>query len=157
MKVHIKVLSLLGCLFLFAAVGESKEVRVKMSDLPPAVQNTVKAEQSKGATVRGFAKDTENGKIEYEAELTVNGHGKDISMDSSGKILEVEEQVTLRSIPEAARSAIQNGAGGGRITKVEAVSRGSGPVEAYEAQVIKAGKHSEVRVAPDGSPKPEED
>lgn len=156
MKIHIKVFSVLGCFCLFAPIGESKEVRVKMSDLPQAVQDTVK-EQSKGATIRGFSKETENGRTSYEVELTVKGHGKDISMDSDGKVVEVEEQVSMSSVPEAARSAIEKGAAGGKVTKIEAVSNGSGPVEAYEAQVMKAGKHSEVRVAPDGSPKPEED
>ena len=155
MKIHIKLLSVFGCFCLFAAISQSKEVRVKMSDLPAAVQNTVKAE-SKGATIRGFSKETENGKTTYEAEMTVNGHGKDISMDSDGKVVEVEEQVPMSSVPEAARSAIEEGAMGGRVTKVESVSNGSGPVEAYEAQVLKAGRHSEVRVAPDGSPKPED-
>jgi uncharacterized membrane protein YkoI len=155
MKVHIKVLSVFGCLCLCAAVSQSKEVRVKMSDLPAAVQNTVKA-VSKGGTIRGFSKETENGKTTYEAELTVNGHGKDVSIDSDGKVTEVEEQVEMSSVPEAARSVIEKGAAGGKVTKVEAVSDGTGPVEAYEAQVLKEGRHSEVRVAPDGSPKPED-
>lgn len=44
-----------------AAVGESREQRVKMADLPPAVQAAVKA-QSKGAQIRGLSKEVENGK-----------------------------------------------------------------------------------------------
>jgi len=127
-----------------------------MSDLPPAVQAAVK-EQSKGATIRGLSKETEKGKTIYEVQLSKNGHGKDVSMDSSGRVVEVEEEVSLGSIPEAARNAIRKSAGSGKILKVEAVSAGSGTPDAYEAQVLKAGERSEVRVAPDGSPKPEED
>ena len=127
-----------------------------MSDLPPAVQATVK-EQSKGATIRGFTKETEKGKTTYEVELTKDGRGKDVSMDANGKVVEVEEEVALNSIPAAARTAIEKGATGGKVLKVEAVSAGSGAPQAFEAQVLKGGKRSEVRVAPDGSPKPEED
>jgi hypothetical protein len=144
------------CFYLALGTTQGKEVRLNMSDLPPAVQAAVK-EQSKGATIRGLSKETEKGKTIYEVELTKNGHGKDVSMDTSGRVVEVEEEVALGSIPEAARNAIQKSAGSGKILKVEAVSAGSGAPDAYEAQVLKAGKRSEVRVAPDGSPKPEED
>lgn len=155
MRTFAKFSLAVSFLFLCAALGEGKEERVKMSDLPPAVQTAVK-EQSKGATIRGLAKETENGKTTYEVEMTVNGRGKDVSMDQNGKVVEVEEQVALDSIPEAAKKAIEKGAGGGKILKVEAVSDGSSSANAYEAQVQKAGKHLEVRVAPDGSPKPED-
>jgi len=151
MYVMLAILSLL----LSAAVCFGKEERVKVSDLPAAVQATVK-EQSKGATVRGFSKEQEHGKRIYEVEMTVNGHGRDVSMDAEGKVVEVEEEVEIGSIPEAARSAIEKGAEGGKILKVEALSSGSSSPDAYEAQVRKAGKRSEVRVAPDGSPKPED-
>ena len=142
-------------LSLAATICQGKEERVKLSDLPPAVRATAK-EQSRGATVRGFNKEIENGKTTYEVEMTVNGHGKDVSMDTDGKVVEVEEEVNISSIPEAARSAIEKGAEGGKVLKVEAVSSGSGSPDAYEAQVRKAGKRTEVRVAPDGSPKPED-
>jgi len=155
MRLCERLMAAVSALWLTAAMGQAKEERVKMSDLPPAVQATVK-EQSKGATIRGFAKETEHGKPIYEVEMTVNGLGKDVSMDADGKVVEVEQEVAIGSIPEAARNAIEKGAKGGKILKVEAVSSGGGAPEAYEAQVLKGGKRSEVRVAPDGSPKPED-
>jgi len=126
-----------------------------MGDLPPAVQATVKG-QSKGATVRGLSKEVEHGETTYEVELTVNGHGKDVSMDENGQVVEVEEEVPIDTIPAAAKAAIEKGASGGKIMKVESVTHGS-TVVAYEAQVNKAGKHSEVRVDSEGKPAPEED
>lgn len=129
---------------------------VKMADLPPAVQKTVK-EQMAGATLRGLSKETEHGKTTYEAELTVNGKSKDITLDSDGKIVEVEEQVALDSIPAAAKTAIESSAGkSGKVLKVEAVSEHDKLV-AYEAVVQKTpnGKKSEVRVDANGKPAPE--
>ena len=126
---------------------------VKMKDLPPAVQRTVQ-EQSKGATLRGLSTEVEHGKTIYEVEMTVNGRGKDVSMDASGTVIEVEEEVALGSIPAAARTAIEKAAAGGKIAKVEKVTRGK--EIAYEAALRKYGKRSEVRVSADGSMLPED-
>jgi hypothetical protein len=87
---------LLSCKAAIAA-----EVKVKMSDLPAAVQAAV-TEQTKGAPVRGLTKETENGKTEYEAELTVNGHNRDVSFDASGNVTSVEDKVALASVPNGA-------------------------------------------------------
>jgi hypothetical protein len=54
-----------------AAYAQDTEKKVKMSDLPEPVRKTVR-EQSKGATIRGLAKETENGITSYEVELKVN-------------------------------------------------------------------------------------
>lgn len=126
---------------------------VKMKDLPTAVQRTVQ-EQSKGATVRGLSTEVEHGRTIYEVEMTVNGHGKDVSMDASGTVIEVEEEVALGSIPAAARAAIVKAAAGGKIAKVEKVT--GGKEVAYEAALRKDGKRSEVRVSADGSMLPED-
>jgi hypothetical protein len=118
-----------------------------MKELPAAVQRTVK-EQSKGATIRGLSKEVEGGKTTYEVEMKVNGRGKDVTMDASGAVIEVEEEVALESIPGAARAAIEKAAGSGQITKVGKVSGGKETV--YEAGLRRNGKRSEVKVSRDG-------
>jgi uncharacterized membrane protein YkoI len=138
-------LSLIPALGVFA----DSEKKVQMKDLPPAVQQAVK-EQSKGATVRGLAMEAEKGKTTYEAELTVNGHGKDVSFDAAGKVVSVEEEVTLESLPEAARAAIQKSAGTGKVTKVESVMENG--TSFYEAAISKGGKTSEFKVDAKGAP-----
>src|SRR5882762_5887033 len=77
---------------------QAQEKKLKREELPPAVEKTV-AEQSKGAAVRGFSTELEDGKRLYEVELVVSGHGKDISMDEKGNIVEVEEEVSIESLP----------------------------------------------------------
>lgn len=139
----ISVLLALGSLALFAA-----DTPVQMKDLPEPVQKTVQ-EQTRNAKLRGLAKEVENGQTFYEAETTVNGKSRDILMDATGAIVEVEEAAELGSIPEAARKAIATRAGSGKIVKVETVTRGS--AVSYEAVVQKDGKKSEVAVNADGS------
>ena len=127
--------------------ADSKEQKVTLEQLPAAVQTAVK-EQSKGATVKGFAIENENGKKLYEAELTVNGHAKDISFDARGAIVSVEEETTLDKIPAPARAALEKAAGQGKIVIVEVVTEGG--KTSYEAQINNDKKTSEVAVDASG-------
>lgn len=132
----------------FVASAAAQEKHIKKSDLPATVQK-VADEQSKGATVRGYSQETEDGKLEYEVEMTVNGHGKDVSIDPDGNILEVEEQVDLGRLPASVREGLQQKAGSGKIGKVESITK-HGSIVAYEAHVMTGMKKSEVQVGPDG-------
>jgi hypothetical protein len=132
------------------ATGYASEQTIRQTELPTAVKKTA-AEQSKGATIKRFVKDNEDGRLEYEMEMTVDGHSKDVSIAPDGRLLEVEEQVALESLPGNVRQGLQTKAGHGTITKVESITKHN-KIVAYEAQVRTAGKHSEIQVGPDGKP-----
>ena len=102
---------------LFAVLASSQEKKIKRSDLPPAVEKTVAA-QSAGATVKGFSKETEKGQTYYEAEMLVNGHTKDILIDTNGAIVEVEEEVAMDALPAEVKAGLQARAGDGKLVKL---------------------------------------
>jgi uncharacterized membrane protein YkoI len=137
----------IGTAFLAMTVS-AQEKKLARKDLPPAVEKTV-AEQSKGATITGFSTEVEDGKKIYEAALVVDGHGRDISMDKDGRVLEIEDEVMLASLPAAVQDGLKAAAGKGTLGKVEALSK-NGKLVAYESVVTLAGKHHEVQVGPDG-------
>jgi len=141
-------------ILLFALLGTTEAVaqekHLKRSDLPPAVQKTAD-EQSRGATVRGYASEVEGGKLQYEVQLTVNGHSRDVSIAPDGSVLEVEEEVAQSSLPAVVREGLQKLAGAGTITRVESITK-QGALVAYEAQVRTGEKRSEVQVGADGRP-----
>ena len=126
----------------------AQEAHIKRSDLPAAVGKTVDS-VSRGATVRGYSRETEGGVLEYEVEMSIKGRSRDVSVGADGAILEVEEQVTLDSLPAAVQQGLRQLAGKGRITKVESLMK-HGALVAYEAQVRTGAKRSEVQVGPDG-------
>jgi uncharacterized membrane protein YkoI len=132
------------------ALGQEQEKAVRMKDLPPAVQAAVK-EQSKGTRIRGLAMETENGKTFYEVSLMVKGHVKDVLIDPEGNIVEVEEQVSLASLPAAAKAEILKQAGKGRIVLVESVTK-QNTLAFYEAHIKSGTKVREIKVTPDGKP-----
>lgn len=135
----------------FAGVVAAQEKKIKRSDLPAAVEKVAAKEESAGATIRGFSEEKENGQTFYEVEMTVNGHGKDVSVDASGNVVEVEEQVELTSLSAEVQAGLKAKAEGGTIAKVESIKKHDKLV-AYEAVVQKDGKKKEVQVGPDGKP-----
>lgn len=133
---------------LLVMTAAAQEKKIKRSDLPAAVEKTVVA-QSQSAAIRGFSEEQENGQTYYEAELMVDGHSKDVLVDSNGGVVEVEEQVAMDSLPAAVRDGLQAKAGRGKLQKVESITK-HGNLVAYEAKVMTDGKKSEVQVGPDG-------
>ena len=148
MRITMATALLSSALFATLAAQDS-EKKVKMRDVPPAVQQAIK-EQSRGATLRGVATEVENGQTIYEAELRVNGHSKDITFDADGAIISVEEETRLDQVPSAAREAIQRAAASGKLGEIEMVTEGGRTF--YEAQVTQRGKQSEVKVDASGQP-----
>jgi hypothetical protein len=132
----------------FAAEAPAQEKRLKKTDLPGAVQKTAD-EVSKGATVRGYSSEVERGQLQYEVELTVGNHSKDVTIASDGTVLEVEEQVELATLPAPVQEGIRKRAGTGKVTRVESISK-HGVLTAYEAQVRTGDKNVEVQVGPNG-------
>jgi uncharacterized membrane protein YkoI len=125
------------------------DTKIKMEDLPAAVQNAVR-DQTKTATLTGLSKEVEKGKTLYEVETKVNGKGRDLLLDKTGAVVEVEEEVEMNSIPAAAKAAIQKRAIGGSVQKVEKLTQGL--IVSYEAAIkTKAGKNAEIGVNADGS------
>jgi uncharacterized membrane protein YkoI len=133
---------------LIVVVVQAAEKKITRAQLPPAVERTV-AEQSRGAMIKGFATEIEDGRKIYEVELAIDGHGRDISMDEQGNIVEVEEEVSLSSLSPEVKEGLAKAAGTGTIGKVESLTK-KGKLVVYEAVVQKGKKRTEVQVGPDG-------
>jgi uncharacterized membrane protein YkoI len=65
---------------------EENEQTVKMSDLPAAVQTTIKDKAGSNEIVK-IEKKTEEGKTVYEAVVNKNGKEWSIEVDANGKFL----------------------------------------------------------------------
>ena len=149
-KRYIAVASSFTACMLLAGTTLAQETErpARMKDLPQAVQAAVR-EQSRGAAVRGLSIETEKGQTFYEASLKVKGRIRDVLIDANGNVVEIEEQITLASLPPAARAEIVKLAGKRRILTIESITKNNAIV-AYEAHVKTAGKIEEFKVDPDG-------
>ena len=130
------------------AVAAAKSLQVK--DLPAAVQKTVQ-DTLKGAEIKNISKEVEKGVTQYEVETMLNGKHRDFNVDAKGKLVVVEEEVDMASIPAAAKAAIAKKMADGKLKMVETVDKGDG-VTLYEASYTsKAGKNGAVLVKADGT------
>ena len=135
-----------------ALSGPAAEKTIALKDAPGPVQKTI-ADQLKGGKLRGVSIEVENGKTQYEAELTVDGQHRDLIIDPAGKVLVTEALMELRALPEAVRTAFTREAGKGTVAVAEEVTR-EGAVS-YEALIKEAGKKDrQIVVGPDGKPAP---
>jgi hypothetical protein len=133
-----------------AATTAYAESHVPCNTLPAAVLQHAKLEAG-DATVRGCVKDGENGKLTYEVETLKHGRSKDITLDASGTILEVEQEVAISSLPPAVSDAIAQAAHSRKIRKVESVTR-QGAIASYETTITSNGQRREVAFSPQGAP-----
>jgi uncharacterized membrane protein YkoI len=133
--------------FAFSA-AQAQEKKIRREQLPPAVEKTVVIESS-GATIKGFATEVEHGQRFYEMTLDVNGHNKDVLIDKGGNVVELEEEVTMDSLPASVQEALKKAAGNGTIQIIESLTK-NGTIVAYEAHVKHGKKRSEIQVGPNG-------
>ncbi len=148
MNQKLRMIVATGAVLVMSLPACAAEKKIAKSALPPAVSKTAN-EQSSGAVVKGYSEDREGGMLEYEVEMMVHGHSRDVTIAPDGKLLEVEEQVALNGLSAEVQSALKSKAGKGIITKVESLTK-RGRLVAYEAQVRTAGRHSEIQVGPQG-------
>ena len=131
-----------------ASAAQAQERKIKRSQLPPAVEKTV-AEQSQGATIKGFASEMEKGAKVYEVSMTINGHNKDVLIDANGNVIEIEEQVAMDSLSQPVQDALKKAAGRGTIITIESLTK-NGVLVAYEGHVKRGLKRFEIQVGPNG-------
>jgi hypothetical protein len=85
-------------------------------------------------------------------ETLKDGRSKDITLDVSGTVLEVEQQeVAASSLPPAVSDAIAKAAHSRKIGKVESVTR-QGAIASYETTITSNGERREVAFSPQGAP-----
>jgi hypothetical protein len=148
-QVKQKFLAFLTVVAISSLAGAAdKSLQVK--DLPAAVQKTVQ-DTLKGAEIKNISKEVEKGATQYEVETMLAGKHRDFEVDAKGKLLVVEEEADIASIPAAAKTAIEKKVAGGKLGKVETVDKGDG-VTLYEAAYTsKTGKKSGILVKADGT------
>ena len=84
-SISIAVIAGLACPAVFSAEEENEQT-VKMSDLPAAVQTTIKDKAGSNEIMK-IEKKTEEGKTVYEAVVNKKGKEWSIEVDANGKFL----------------------------------------------------------------------
>lgn len=144
------VTGVLSCVVLAASIGSASEDRIRKEDLPAAVQATVDRE-SKDAIVRSYCRKSSNGKTFYRIRMTVGALEKNLLIDSTGTVVEMEQELPRFKLPENVAAGLESLAGKRRMFRFRSITRNK-RLLAYEADATEPEGISTLRVAPDGTP-----
>jgi hypothetical protein len=132
--------------------ADDAAVAAKLAKIPKAASEALK--KAAGTAHIETLNIEKDGKITvYEIELNEAGKpNREVSVTADGKLNAEEYTVPLTEVSAAARAAIEAGAKGAVIKRVQHIAR-AGKVT-YEALYVVKGKETEVEYLEDGSLKP---
>jgi uncharacterized membrane protein YkoI len=110
-------------LLLSSFAVSAQEAKIKESDVPQAVVAAFKSAYP-NATVRGYSKEKENGKLFYEIESKDGATMRDLLYNPDGTVAEIEETVAAADLPAEAQQAIQAKYPKAIVSRAEKVTRG---------------------------------
>jgi len=142
-----------------AAPARADEQSIPLDKLPKGIVEAVKKRFPK-ATMVEAAKETADGKTEYEVSVKENGKNIDVTLTPEGVITLIEKTIDRKELPKAAAAALEKKypkATYKIVEEVVAVKAGKETTDFYEALLVTADKKAvEVQVKADGTIKNEE-
>jgi len=99
------------------------------------------------ATIKGAAKETEDGKTVWEVESIDNGLTRDLIYNPDGTVVEIEEETAMANVPAAVTDAIKVKYPKATITKAEKMTVGQ--TITYEL-TLKGAAVASIELTPDG-------
>lgn len=135
-----------------------KEERLKVSQLPSAVVDAIKA-NCPGCVIDKATREIENGVTVYDIEFK-RGQGE-IALVEDGSVVDHETVVLRKDVPAAALDAILKGASGAKIKQITKgeiraelkdgqIIRLDSPRYVYEAELEKGNQMAEIEVSSEG-------
>jgi hypothetical protein len=109
--------------FLFSIPAIAGEKKIGKKDVPTAVQRAFEATYP-NATVKAYARETEDEKTFYELEPVDGTTKRDLLYTLEGKAAEIEETVTLKDLPEVVAKAFAMESPKMKPTRIEKVTVG---------------------------------
>ena len=153
MKPFITSLIIVSLALGVTARADDAAVEKKLAKIPkPAAEALRKAAGTAHIEAVSIEKDGKT--TVYEIELKAAGKpDREVSVKADGTLNAEEYTMPIAEVPAAAKAAIEAGAKGAEIKRVQHITRG-GKVT-FEALYVKKGKETEVEYLEDGAPKPE--
>jgi uncharacterized membrane protein YkoI len=108
-------------LLAIAAVAQEKKITGK--DVPAAVMTAFKTAYP-SATIRGYAREKENGKVFYEIESREGTTTRDVLYNPDGTVAEIEESIAATDLPAEVQQAMKEKYPKAVITKAEKTTAG---------------------------------
>ncbi|PXW91163.1 putative PepSY-like beta-lactamase-inhibitor [Nitrosomonas sp. Nm84] len=140
----------ISIIFLIAfGPANASEKKVSQHQVPKAVLEAFEKAYPNAKEVE-FEKGMIEGKAIYEVEYKENGREYEITYDSAGVILQIEETLDVKTLPEPIIQAITKAYPQATIEDAERVIKPDGTVTVYEVEIKTEGKKLELELDANG-------
>jgi hypothetical protein len=95
-----------GAVSLLSISAAAQEKKITAKQVPAAVISAFKSSYP-NATIRGYAREKEDGKVFYEIESLEGTMHRDVLYNADGTVAEVEESIAVTDLPAGAQQAIK--------------------------------------------------
>lgn len=156
-KTSFALASLLAFALAALAYGQQAK-KLSPADLPAKIMGTVHG-RLPGAQVTSAEKETENGAVVYDLELTHQGRKYEMDVKEDGTLMEIEKQVMARDVADKVTKAVKGKYPDATVKEIMEVNAVKGKQETpqhYEVVISTGGKDKEVIVSLDGKSLKEE-
>jgi hypothetical protein len=158
MRRHVLTVAIaIGGLMTLAANGRAE--KIPLDKVPEKIMAAINA-RFPGAQLKGVEKETEDGAVVFDVELTQKGRKYESDIKEDGTIIEIEKEVAAKDFPDACARAVAAKYPKAKVTEIMEVNKVNGAKETpdhYEVVLEEPGKKSfEALVSLDGKSVKEE-
>lgn len=149
MKTQFWITTVLATFLIAFGQANASEEDVSKHQVPKAILGAFEKAYPNAQEVE-FEKKIVAGKAVYEVEYTENGREYEILYDSDGVILQMEETLDVKALPEPIVQAISKAYPKATIEDAEKVMKPDGTVIVYEVEIKAEGKKLELELDANG-------
>ena len=149
-KVTAVAVAIVGA-FLVALAASASAVKIKKTELPEAVRETVDRHAPGGRVVRCWRIEGENEAM-YEVDMKVDGLKKGFIVAQNGELLTIQEEVAWHELPGVVQERLERVARGNEIEEVYSIAQ-HGELVGYGARIDGEGigvRDYKFQVGPNG-------
>lgn len=150
MKTQYVITAVLVALPIMLGQAYAGEKELSKSQVPKAVINAFEKAYPNAKGLE-FEEETFEGKAAYEVEYKENGKEYELLYSADGALLQKEEEIDSKSLPEPVAQAILKAHPKAVIEEAEKVMKPDGTVTGYEVELKLAGKEIELELDVSGN------
>lgn len=143
------ITAILMALSLALGQAHASDTQVNKNEVPKAVLEAFEKAYPNAKDVE-FEKETSNGKSVYEVEFKENDREREVLFDADGVILQIEESLDVKSLPEPIAKAISQAYPNATIEDAEKITKPDGTIIVYEVEIKNDGKKLELELDANG-------
>ena len=150
MKTQYVITAVLVALPIMLGQAYAGEKELSKNQVPKAVINAFEKAYPNAKGLE-FEEETFEGKAAYEVEYKENGKEYELLYSADGALLQKEEEIDSKSLPEPVAQAIKKAYPKADIKEVEKLMKPDSTVTGYEVEIKLAGKEIELELDVSGN------